>query len=110
MNSCQTPPLTPWTSAAVIFTALAALTFVVSYAWTTRGAWRDTMIGLNVMAFMSFILLVSLLGVTAIIWGTNWPYRDAIRTVVWGVIGSIIWWRVVILYRVQHHDRTSDRR
>lgn len=110
MNTCQTPPLSPWTSTAIIFTALAALTFVVLYAWTTRGAWRDSMVGLNVMAFMASILIVSMLGVAAVVLGTNWPYREVVRSTAWTVIGACIWWRVVILYWVQHRDREADRR
>jgi len=105
VNTCQTPPLSPWSSAAIIFTALAALAFVISYAWTTRGAWRDSVVGLNVMAFMASILVVSLLGVAAVVFGTNWPFRDVVRTGAWALIGTIIWWRVIILYRVQHRDR-----
>lgn len=105
MNACQAPALSPWTSAAVIFTALGALFFVASYAWTTRGAWRDSATGLNVMAFMSAILVVSSLGVAAIVWGADWPFRNEIRTAAWSLIGSIIWWRVVILYRVQHREK-----
>jgi hypothetical protein len=96
--------MSAWSSAAIIFTALGALVFVCAYAWTTRGAWRDTVVGLNVMAFMSAILIVSALAVAAIIWGTNWPYRDAIRFSAWSLIGAIIWWRVIILFKVQRRD------
>lgn len=104
MNTCQSPPLSPWTSVAIVFTAVGALLFVVSYAWTTRGAWRSTAVGMNVMSFTASILVISLLGVVAIILGTDWPYRDAVRTGAWSLIGACIWWRVVILYRVQHRD------
>lgn len=104
MTSCQAVSASPWGNAAVILTALGALVFVCSYAWTTRGAWRDNVVGINVMCFMAAILAVSALAVAAIIFGTNWPYRTLIRTVAWSLIGTCIWWRVVILFKVQHRE------
>jgi predicted TIM-barrel fold metal-dependent hydrolase len=101
MNTCQTVS-SPWTNAAVIVTALGALVFVVSYAWRSQGAWRHSNVGLNVMALMAVILVVSALAVAAIVWGTDWPYRDLVRFVAWSLIAACVWWRVVILYRVQH--------
>jgi hypothetical protein len=104
VTSCQTVSSSLWTDAAVFFTALGALVFVVSYAWTTRGAWRDSIMGKHVMSFMAAILAVCLLAVIGIIWGTDWPYRNAIRSAAWATIGACIWWRVWLLIRVQHRD------
>lgn len=107
MTSCQPVSTSLWTDAAIIITALGALVFVVSYAWKTRGAWRDSPVGLNVMAFMSSVLVVSTLAVAGVIWGTDWPYRNVIRTAAWGLIAACIWWRVVILFRIQHRNDTT---
>lgn len=109
MNTCQTVSSSPWANTAVVATMLGALVFVVLYATSTRGAWRRSNVGLNVMAFMAVILAVSCLAVAGIIWGTNWPHRDVIRTAAWGLIAACIWSRVVILWRVQHdkRDRSS---
>lgn len=104
MTSCQAVPSTVWTDLAVIVTALGALVFVFTYAWRTRGAWRDNAVGLNIMAFMAAVLVVSSLAVAGIIWGTNWPHRNVIRTAAWTLIAACIWWRVVILFRVQHRE------
>jgi hypothetical protein len=104
VNTCQAVSSSPWTDAAVIFTALGALVFVVSYAWQTRGAWRDSIMGKHVMTFMAAILLVCLLAVAGVIWGTDWPYRNAIRAGAWALVGGCIWWRVVLLFRVQHRE------
>lgn len=104
MNTCQTVSSSPWANAAIIFTALGALVFVISYAVTTRGSWRRSAVGQNVMTFMAAVMVVSLLATAGIIWGTNWPYRDVIRTAAWGLIAACIWWRVAILFRVQHHS------
>jgi predicted TIM-barrel fold metal-dependent hydrolase len=95
-------PGSVWANAAVIATFAGALTFVALYAWRTRGAWRVTSVGRNVMALMSVILVVSALAVAAIIWGTDWPHRNAVRFVAWSLVAVCIWWRVVILWRVQH--------
>lgn len=101
MTPCQSVSSSPWTNLAVALTAAGALVFVVVYAWTTRGAWRDSAVGRNVMTFMSAIMIVSALAVAGIIWGTDWPHRNLIRTVAWGSIAACIWWRVAILIRVQ---------
>jgi predicted TIM-barrel fold metal-dependent hydrolase len=102
VNSCQAATGSPWVNAAVIATALGALVFCVAYAWRTRGAWHKTPVGRNVMALMSVILIVSALGVTTIVWGFDWPHRDVVRFVAWALVAACVWWRVVILYRVQH--------
>jgi hypothetical protein len=102
VNTCQVVASSPWANVAIVATALGALVFVVSYAVMTRGAWRRSPVGLNVMAFMAAVLVVSLLAVAAIVWGTNWPHRDVIRTAAWSLIAVCIWWRVLILFRVQH--------
>ena len=108
MTSCQNASSSPWVSAAIIITALGAWFFVVSYAWTTRGAWRDSPVGLNVMAFTAVVAVVSTLAVIAVFWGTDWPGRNVVRGLAWGLVGACIWWRVVILYRVQHGtDKTT---
>ncbi len=104
MTTCQPVSASPWANAAVLLTALGALVFVCSYGWTTRGAWRTTIMGKHVMTFMSAILLVSCLAVAGIVWGTDWPHRNAIRTGAWGLIAACIWWRVALLYRVQHRS------
>lgn len=98
----------PWSDAAIIFTAAGALAFVVAYALTTGGAWHRSVVGINVMSFMASIAVVSALAVAGVIWGTDWPGRDVIRTVAWGLIGTCIWWRVVILFRVQRQGRDPE--
>lgn len=95
-------PSSPWVNAAIIVTFAGALLFVVSYAWRTRGAWWSSAVGRNVMALMSAILLVSGLAVAGVIWGTDWPHRNVIRFLAWSLIAVCVWWRVVILFRIQH--------
>lgn len=101
--TCQTVSSSPWANAAIVATALGALVFVTLYAWITRGGWRTSIMGKHVMTFMIVILLVSALAVAAIIWGTDWPYRELIRGTAWSLIAGCIWWQVFILIRVQHN-------
>lgn len=101
-TTCQAVSSSPWANAAVIATALGALAFVILYGWSARGVWRTSRIGRNVMALMVVILAVSCLAVASIVWGTDWPYRNQIRAVSWSAVAGCIWWRVVLLYRVQH--------
>lgn len=91
-----------WVNAAIVATFIGALVFVASYAWRTRGAWRDSAVGRNVMALMSVIVVVSALAVAAIIWGTEWPHRNVVRFVAWSLVAVCVWWRVFILWRIQH--------
>lgn len=100
--TCQVVSNSPWANVAIGSTVLGALVFVATYAWTTRGAWRDTAVGMNVMAFMTVVLIVSALAAVGIVWGTNWPHREVIRTAAWGLIAGVIWWRVYLLWLVQH--------
>lgn len=104
MNPCVPPPVSssPWSNLAVIATFLGALVFVVAYAWSTRGRWRATIMGKHIMIFMVVILTVTTLAVLSIFFGTAWPHRDLIRTVAWGAVATVIWWRVVLLFRAQH--------
>ena len=91
---------------AIMATMLGALTFCIAYAWLTRGNWKQTIMGLHVMAFMFVILTVSILATLSIFFGTGWPGRDYIRAAAWGSIASMLWWRVALLFSAQ---RTPGR-
>lgn len=101
MSTCQAVSSSPVATVAVVLTAMGALVFVIAYAASTRGAWRDNMVGVNVMVFMGSIAAVSALAVAGIVWGTDWPHREVVRTLAWGSIGVCIWWRVFLLFKVQ---------
>lgn len=103
-SSCVPPPVdhpSIWSSAAVVATFLGALVFVLAYGWSTRGQWKATIMGKHIMIFMVVILTVSMLAVLTIFFGTSWPHRDLIRTLAWGAVASVIWWRVALLFRAQ---------
>lgn len=95
---------------AIMFTAAGAVTFVIGYAWSTRGAWSRSAMGRHVMTFMAVIMVASGLALAGVLFGTDWPARDAIRAVAWTAIGACIWWQVGLLRRVQreHRDEPGD--
>lgn len=95
-------------SAAIILTAIGALVFVVSYVRLTHGAWRRSAVGQNVMALTAVILVVSLLAVSAIVLGVDWPYRNAIRAGAWYAVAAVVWWRVALLFRAQRRAGTRN--
>lgn len=93
-----------FTDALIIWTAAGALTFVVRYAWTTRGRWSRTRVGRAVMGLMAVIAVVTSLGVASVFFGSDWPFRDLIRAGVWLLVGSAVWWQVLVMRRVQLDD------
>lgn len=90
-----------FTNLAILATFAGALVFVASYAWLTRGAWRRTPVGVNVMTLMAVITIVSSLAVIGIFAGRDWPGRDLIRGLAWSAVAACIWWRVALLRRAQ---------
>lgn len=88
-------------NAGVLATFAGALVFVVLYARLTRGGWRASLMGRHVMTFMIVITTVSSLAVVAIFFGSDWPYRDLIRGLAWSAVAACVWWRVLLLRKVQ---------
>lgn len=83
--------------------ALGCLTFVALYAWRSRG-WARTDTGRNLMAMMA-VLLVLLALVTVSRW--SGPFRPEIWTGLLCLLDTVIWWRVIILWRRQHERKRS---
>jgi hypothetical protein len=80
----------------VYATFVGAVLFVAVYL---RRNWRSSAVGRNVMIFMVVIALVSGLAVSTLIFGREWPLRDLIRAVAWGMVAGVIWWRNALLLR-----------
>lgn len=96
-----------FTNLAILATFSGALTFVASYAWLTRGAWRASIMGKHVMTFMTVITIVSSLAVAGIFFGRDWPARDLIRGLGWSAVAACVWWRVLLLRRIQREDHNT---
>ena len=89
-------------TAAVAAGFAAMVAFVVLYSW--RSAWRSTPTGRNLMALPA--VLGGLLGLWLIA-------RMAGPLPMWLWLGGILaldavmWWRVIILWRLQHEERNG---
>lgn len=90
-------------NAALIVSALGALTFVVSYQ--VMADWRATAIGRNVMAFMVVTFLFLALGILRNFVPSVEEHVEVARLVVYVLVAAIIWQRVYLLFRAQHRDR-----
>lgn len=75
-------------------TFAGALVFVAVYLGRN---WKTTAVGRNVMVFMFVIMIVSGLAVSSLVFGRDWPYRDLIRALAWGMVAAVIWWRNLLL-------------
>lgn len=80
-----------------VIAGIGALVFVVAYLLRSR--WWVNMAGRNMMAFM-FVALV-LIGITVYVRFTGERLHDWVRVAAWALLSAVIWWRVVILLRVQ---------
>jgi DNA-binding transcriptional LysR family regulator len=82
---------------------LGCLTFVVLYAWRSRGWWRSDA-GRNLMAVMTILLTLLGLVVAGRWFGPlpRWLWSIGLVT-----LDIAIWWRVIILWRKQHERITS---
>lgn len=77
----------------------AAITFVALYAWGDRG-WFRSELGRNLMAktaVLGGLLGLSLLGM--LIRVPAWVWIGGMAT-----LDAVMWWRVIILYRLQHRE------
>lgn len=86
-------------TAAVALGFAAMVAFVILYSW--RSSWRSTAVGRNLMALPA--VLGGLLGLwlVARIVGDlpMWLWLGGIVS-----LDAVMWWRVIILWRVQHDE------
>ncbi len=93
--------LTKFLADAMVWATFAgAVLFVAVYL---RRNWRSSAVGRNVMIFMVVIALVSGLAVSSLVFGREWPLRDLIRAIAWGMVAGVIWWRNALLLRTPRH-------
>ena|SRR5688572_25656530 len=80
-----------------ITAALAAILFCAAY---TRSPWRGNVTGRNTMAFMAVVAVALTTAVVFRLSGNSLP--KWLGAVVWMMINWPLWWRVWILWKVQH--------
>ena len=81
---------------------IAALTFVALYAWRSV-EWYASAVGRNLMAMAAVLAGMFGLSLVALVVPV-WPW-------LWlggmGSLDAVLWWRVVILWRLQHEKDVS---
>lgn len=84
--------------------AAGTLVFIVLYWMRSRGAWRRTAIGRNVMVLMMSLALIMLLDVAHAFLG-DYPGRELLVTTLLGVLTYVIWGRVWLIEKIFHEHR-----
>lgn len=101
-------PITILTQAALAAAALGFVAFVALYQGMTRGRWRRTPYGQNVMALMAVGALLLTIGVVREFVDFLDPYLEYIRFGSYALIAVVVWWRVALLVIAQNEDDHTD--
>jgi hypothetical protein len=84
--------------------AVALIAFPFCYHLTTRGHWRDTIMGWHLMSFMAVLGLVMTFALlNLVIELPGW-----VRPLTWLLVAGVAWWRLILLFVVQLRDDEDD--
>ena len=84
----------------LVVAAVALIAFPFCYHLTTRGAWARSMMGWHLMSFMGVLGVVMTFAVLNFVFTLpTW-----VRPLTWALIGAVAWWRLVLLFVVQHRE------
>lgn len=83
-----------------ILTGTAAAAAIVFCVFYLRSPWRKNVTGRNTMAFMGAVAVVLTIAVLFRLAHTPLPLW--LSVLLWLAINWPLWWRVIILWRVQH--------
>jgi hypothetical protein len=96
----------PLGNVLLLVAAVALIAFPICYhiltggSWRHVGAWRTTTMGVHLMVFMGVFAEVMVFAVANFIWDLpSW-----VRPLIWFQIGAVAWWRVVLLFVIQHSE------
>ncbi|SCL31884.1 hypothetical protein GA0070616_4350 [Micromonospora nigra] len=91
-------------TALAVLGLAACLYFVAAYQWLTGGDWRHNPGGRHLMEFTGTLGVLLGLIVAARLW-PDYPGRDQVTLLVFGLLVGQVVWRSVLLHRAQHDDR-----
>ena len=94
-------------------TLLGLILFLIFYS--LRSAWWTTIMGRNMLAFMTVIMVLMSLAALRRLFGPVWfeAHRDGLSFWSYGALFVVVWWRFLILIRIQRDERQTrqaDRR
>jgi hypothetical protein len=78
----------------------SSFSFVVLYAWLTRGAWRKSATGRNVMLLMS-VIVAAMAQILAVRWVGMYPGRDEVSGALYVAVTYASVRRIVLMLRAQ---------
>jgi len=87
-------------NALLAIAATALIAFPFCYHLTTRGSWRKSVMGWHLMSFMGVLGLV----MTFAILNFAIELPEWVRPLTWFLVGAVAWWRLILLFVVQHRD------
>lgn len=90
-----------------VFAFLGATAFTLGYG--VAAPWWRSPIGRNMFAFSAAHMALFALIVASVFWGLEWAGRPSVRAMIFGVIGSLFWWRGLILLTDQLFARRDAR-
>lgn len=88
----------------LVWAAVALVAFPFAYHLTTRGHWRDTAMGWHLMAYNAVMALV--VSFAILNFAVHLP--DWFRPLTWLMVGAVAWWRLILLFVVQHQETRDD--
>lgn len=90
---------------ALSYAFLGFVAFCVLYFLRSR--WQETPVGRNAMALMGSCALLLGLAVIRMFTSEAWfdRHRDLLGAISFVLIGSIVWWRVALLVKLQRRPR-----
>lgn len=95
--------MTPLGDFLAVLAFAGTVLFVILYA--ILAPWWRSAHGRNVMLLMGVLALLFTLIAGTVLFGVEWPFRPAIRVIIFGLVGLAIWWRIVLLIKDQISGR-----
>ena len=88
-------------------TLLGLILFFIFYS--LRSAWWTTIMGKNMLAFMTVIMVLMSLAALRRLFGPAWfeAHRDGLSFWSYGALFIVVWWRFLILIRIQRDERQT---
>lgn len=86
--------------------AVPLVAYPVAYHVTTHGDWRRTLMGRLLMSFMAVLALVMVFAVLAMAWH---PLPLWVRPVVWALVAGVSWWMLTMLFVRRYRDEEGPR-
>lgn len=80
--------------------AVALIAFPFAYHLTTHGNWRKSSMGWHLMSHDAVFGLV----ITFAILNFVFELPSWVRPLTWFLVGVVAWWRLILLFVVQHRD------